>query len=224
MLSNTVTSYDAKLDEIYAFSDAELKDMYCFTLENNFPCPSFLWAQILEISGLRTMACTGSGGMIVMQQAQRISAQVETFSAETWQEPYSIPKGRVALLLSQIFKAAVGIYCCACVPASAVGDDFAIWSSGQIATHRIALLHLLSEAVEFDRDLSTCILWPIAVAGYAAGKGTYSERALIGRLLTDMQHEFGCLPPRILARLQCFWLRGEGSWDDCWKGPFTFLP
>ncbi|KAJ4160058.1 uncharacterized protein LMH87_007990 [Akanthomyces muscarius] len=93
VLSNTVTSYAAKLDEIYAFSDKELKDMYCFTLENNFPCPSFLWAQILEISRLRTMAHTGSGGMIVMRHAQRISAQVEAFSADTWQESYSFLGG-----------------------------------------------------------------------------------------------------------------------------------
>lgn len=180
MLSNTVTSYDAKLDEIYDCSATELKGMYCFTLENNFPCPSFLWARIIEVSGLRTRAYTGSSGMVVMQHAQKIFAQIDKFSTEIWQEPYSIRKGRVAILLSQIFKGAVSIYCCACVPTSAVGDDFAIWSSGIIAAQRITLLHLLSEAIELDRDLSTRILWRIAVAGYAAGKGTYSERALVG--------------------------------------------
>lgn len=224
VLSNTITSYDARLDEIYAFTDPELLDMYCFTLENNFPCPSFLWAQILAISKLRTMAATGAGASILMQQAQRISEQIDTFFPEAWKETYSIPNGRNAMLLAQTFKAAVSIYCCACVPASAVDEDFAVWSSGQIAAQRITLLHLLSEVIDLDRDSSTRILWPIAVAGYAASKGTYAERALVGRLLADMQHEFGVIPPRLLDRLQSFWLRGEGSWDNCWNGPFTFLP
>ncbi|KAH8707839.1 Sterol uptake control protein 2 [Beauveria bassiana] len=224
VLSNTVSSYEAKLDEIGAFSDVELMDMYCFTLENNFPCPSYLWAQVLEISRLRTMAATGSSAVVLLQHARNIYAQVQIFSPENWKESYSIPKGRVALLLSRIFKAAVGIYCCSCVPASVVDEDFATWSSGQIAAQRLTLLRLLGEAVEFDRQLNTRILWPIAVAGYAAGKGTFSERALVGRLLADMQHEFGCIPPRLLARLHCFWMLGSGSWDDCWNGPFTFLP
>ncbi|OAA39037.1 C6 finger domain protein [Beauveria brongniartii RCEF 3172] len=171
VLSNTLSSYEAKLDEIGAFSDTELMEMYCFTLENNFPCPSYLWAQILEISKLRTMAATGSSAISLPQHAQKIYEQVEIFSPENWKESYSIPKGRVAFLLSRIFKAAVGIYCCACVPASVVDEDFAAWSSGQVAAQRTTLLRLLGEAVELDRQLNTRILWPIAVAGYAASKG-----------------------------------------------------
>ncbi|KAM3426571.1 hypothetical protein NHJ13734_009375 [Beauveria thailandica] len=170
VLSNTVSSYEARLDEISAFSDTELMDMYCFTLENNFPCPSYLWAQILKISTLRTMAATGSSATSLLQHAQTIYEQVEIFSPENWKESYSIPKGRVALLLSRIFKAAVGIYCCACVPPSVVDEDFAAWSSGQVAAQRTTLLRLLGEAVELDRELNARILWPIAVAGYAASK------------------------------------------------------
>ncbi|KAM3476094.1 hypothetical protein MY5147_003414 [Beauveria neobassiana] len=116
------------------------------------------------------MAATGSSAVVLLQHAQNIYAQVQIFSPENWKESYSIPKGRVALLLSRIFKAAVGIYCCSCVPASVVDEDFATWSSGQIAAQRLTLLRLLGEAVEFDRQLNTRILWPIAVAGYAASK------------------------------------------------------
>ncbi|TQV93271.1 hypothetical protein V2A60_010295 [Cordyceps javanica] len=223
VVSNTFAQYHDNFMEINAFSNQELVDIYCLTLESSFPCPSFLWRQILEIGKLRGMVASGLDATVAIEKAKTILHCIESFVPETWQESYTIPEGRAASLLASVYKSATIIYCCGCVSDGADGGRaFTAWGDPIQASWRIPLLRSLSEAVEFDANLSDPTLWPLVVAGYAAKKGSYAERSLVDRLLGDMGRDWGRGPPELRARLSRFWVEGV-SWDDLWRVPYTFM-
>lgn len=228
MLSNTFSSCDAQFREITDFTDKELTDLYHFTLYNECPCPSLLWVQILKITKLRRSVASGAGSLEVRQEIEYIFDEISAFNPAQWQEQYTIPTGSTASLMASIYKAAVSIYCCASVSVPAAGQDIedqppTTWSSSIIARQRRFLLDQLNEAF-IDQRMRRAIVWPLAVAGYAASKGSYADRALVTQLLTDMRLEVGPGPAKLRQRLQSFYLYpGGGRWDDCWRGAFTYI-
>lgn len=224
MASNSLTRWDAGLTELNVFRDEELADAYRISVYGGFPCPSLLWDQLIKIARLRAMPASGASKAMLFESAKSIQEQIELFIPAKWEETYEIPEDQTAWLLASMFQAAASIYCCACLPKSAVGDDFIAWSSPIIAAQCTRLIHLLIKTVEVDKELLHNACWPLAVAGYAAQHGQYSQRAQVKRILTDMDYEFGGTPPQILQRVERFWLQPGDSWDHCWDRPFTFYP
>ncbi|KAJ6779704.1 hypothetical protein PWT90_07315 [Aphanocladium album] len=223
ILSNTLTNRGANIREVYAFSDQELVDVYRLAICNEFPCPSFLWDQIIKISRLRSTIASRYGGGQVKQEVMSIFQQIASFAPESWQEPYDIPKGHVALLLASMFKSAVIIYCCASVPIPPNDEEYAAWSLRIISGQRRLLLSLVSEVMELGEKVIWTAIWPLGVVGCAASKGTYSERALITHMLNNTSYQGNPTTSALLRQLNNFWLYpGEGKWDDCWGDSVIF--
>lgn len=223
--TNTLSSIDVGIREIDEFTDEELVDAYRFTFNNEFPCPSYLFARMIEIARLRKMAASGScGSDVLLQEAQRIFQQIASFEPASWEEPYDLPGKDTARILASAFKAAVSLYCCASLPASATDERSAAWSLPIITSQRKILLREVSNAAEKSKNMREPLLWPLAVCGYAATKGSSAERSLVTRLLTDMARSNSQLPGMVHEKITNFWLHpAEGNWDDCWRGMLLFV-
>ncbi|OAA57267.1 C6 finger domain protein [Cordyceps fumosorosea ARSEF 2679] len=220
VIGNTLTRHAGGFVQLYTFTNQELTDAFRLTLCNDFPCPSFLWAQILEIGDLRGAAHLGMSGTLLKEKAEKIYDTIAGFAPEAWTEPYSMPKADTAYLLASIFKAACSIYCCCSYPPSA-DSTLVDWIDAVKAAQRKILLRLVSHAFEKD-NLRWCLTWPLAVLGYAVATGSFAERATVGRLLAEMGSEYSPMPPRVRVRLERFWRSGSRSWDQCWHEPVIF--
>lgn len=220
MIGNTLTRQCDGFHQVYTFSHDELNDAYMTTLCNDFPCPSFLWRRILQIGDLRAEADSGMPGAVLWQKAKLLYEAIQEFAPDAWEEPYPIPAAETAYLVAAIFKVALSIYSYSCYPVTS-DSTLPEWTEVVKATHRTNLLRLINQAFERDK-IRWCLTWPLAVLGYAVDSGSFSERALVDRLLADMGSEYSPMPPRVRMRLQRFWKSKRKTWDECWYEPTIF--
>lgn len=87
------------------------------------------------------------------------------------------------------------------------------------ATNRMALLGPLRNPPE-GLASQTTMVWPLAVLGYAANEGSAAERELVQKILSELNDVR--IAQKVLIRLQSFWYRRQGSWDDCWTVPLIY--
>lgn len=181
-----------------------------------------LFTRILEVARLRDLVAAGASGASIVHEAEEIEGRIDEFDADYWTEAYDLPAAEVAYLLAAVHKAAVSLYCWSCIPASAAvaaGPEEVKRCAAVRARRLAAVLNLANKVLEVP-NLSRVLVWPLAVAGFAAAEGFASERALVWRLLGDL--EDSALPSKIIKSLQRFWARRGGDWDDCWLQPLLF--
>ncbi|XWW98015.1 hypothetical protein V2A60_006011 [Cordyceps javanica] len=156
---------------------------------------------------------------LLKEKAGRIYETIAEFAPEAWTELYPIPKKDSAYVLAGIFKAATSIYCCSSYSRS---DALLVdWVDSVKTAQRTILLRLVNKAFEKD-NLRWCLTWPLAVLGYAVDSGSFSERAMVSRLLAEMGSEYSPMPPRVRVRLERFWKSKDKFWDQCWQEPVIF--
>lgn len=157
---------------------------------------------------------------------------IESFSAEDWTEPYTVPKKPEMTLIARVYKCATTLYgVLSLPPPPAFNYDLDPSQSAKAAAYsqskavtRDQLFKLVTEAMETLRpNLSMC--WPLAVLGAALVDGQSSEKAFVEKSLRKIsrtpQTYYG--PTMSLVKLMAFWESGKTGWEDCYNEPCSVI-
>lgn len=197
----------------------------------DLPCPTQIFLEINRITRLRvliqTEACSPHDAGLIAGQIYR---RIGSFNPEEWNERYSLPDARKALLLARLFKSAATLYGMLSLslykPSIAADkvDSSAEAYDIQRISQRGYLLSLIREGM-YILTSTTPLCWPLAVAGVALADGTAAEQTTVIECLQRI-----CLAPEtyrgpmvLLSRLQQFWSSGMAGWEDCFDRPYTVL-
>lgn len=184
--------------------------------------PPPLFAEIIKISYLRMRVAQErlTSSDCPQRDAFDILNRLDEFSAEQWarSKPYS---KRAWILVGNVFKASVTIYCILSLQALSVlplTDDLRTRS----ATEGQILQGLLNQAFSTP-GIGKFMLWPLVMLGMEAVNGPAGMRRFVEQQLPEMSRHVGSYAPLTAkAVLERYWASGETAWDACFDKPYAF--
>ncbi len=196
-----------------------LVDLYNEILFPVFPCPLYLFLEIVNINDLRYRFSTAppmADLELYVSEANELLERIVNFSPETWAKSNE-SFFEEWLLMARISQSAVFLYCVSSLRALLVPVPVLKLK------HQAQLLLLLKTGLESQR-LKRCIMWPLVVAGAGLVDSSLEEREWVDKRLLEMSQIMGTYSP-LIARvvLKKFWYSGKTEWDECFDEPRIFI-
>jgi hypothetical protein len=211
-----------------------------------FPCPQPLLAVLIEVNFIREQSYQQGSRCAPRETVKSLLSRVEGFSPRSYASLKPRAHQPVWERVAAVFRAAAAIYILSSLLDSIPTDD----RSSKIAAfheHRPHLLQALADLV-FCPDTQTLvkfgIIWPVVVAGYAAGASSLmlsssqnaegSDEAVdqgqqqdsVRAMLLDLGRNCGIAMPFYALRvLNRFWSSDSTSrtWDECFAAGCAFV-
>ncbi|KAF2471146.1 C6 zinc finger domain-containing protein [Lindgomyces ingoldianus] len=184
-------------------------------------CPPPLFAEIVKINHLRTLATKREPAGVgeLSQEAYEILSRIHGFSPEPWAD--SKPSSKEDwMLIGNVYQAAVALYCISSLQSLSV-LPLSHSLRSRCTTHSQSLYVLLNEALSSPK-IKRFMLWPLVLLGVEAVNGGAAMRAFVEKQLPEISRHVGTYVP-LMAKgvLERFWASGEMRWDACFDKPYA---
>lgn len=196
------------------------------TYDTIFPhclCPMPLFLDVLTINNLRSQTMIPDFADETTRIAgEELLARILSFSPEEWTETRGSSYREEWKVISHVYQSAIVLYCILSLQSLSILARTPELDATE-TSHGDRLFALIPKALS-SIYTKKYMMWPLAVAGMAAGRRSVIVQGNVEHQLEIISHELGTATPlHARSRFKAFWASGMSGWDDCFDTSYTFF-